>query len=366
MNMKLNLMKKISLALASFVMVFALAIGTTSALPYTGPTTAPSPVPAFNVFTGSNLPAPMPADGEQDFFQGRVPVGGNLNEGTTPFTDPVNSACTNGEVIQLHVYVHNGASQYENNNGSGPSVIHGAKVKVALPGASDKSTKFSPTATLSADNASSVTDSATINCSGQPVQLQYIAGSASQYSTGTGVVPLSDSIVSSGASIRSEQVPGDVWGCWNERVYVVIAVKVIVPKPPVVIPPTCNLITLDSDNKTVKVKDVSYTAGDSKINKLLIDFGDGTIANINPNQLPTSHTYTNYGTYNIRATLDTSTGKVTSDLCAAKVTLSNKPVTPVTPLPNTGPGDVIGIFAIVTVMGAIAHRIFTKRATAKS
>ena len=82
--------------------------------------------------------------------------------------------------------------------------------------------------------------------------------------------------------------------------------------------------------------------------------------------MPTSHTYTNYGTYNIRATLDTSTGKVTSDLCAAKVTLSNKPVTPVTPLPNTGPGDVIGIFAIVTVMGAIAHRIFTKRAIAKS
>ena len=367
--MKLNFMKKTSIALASFSIVFALAAGITHAIPYTGSTTPPSPIPAYNVFTGSNLPAPMPSDGEQDFFQGRVPANGNLNEGTTPFVDPVNSACTNGELIQLHVYVHNGASVDGNNNGSGPSVIHGAQVKVALPGADYKSTTFSPTATLSATNASSVTDSVAINCNGQKVELQYVAGSASQYSIGSGVVPLSDSIVTSGASIRSEQVPGDVWGCWNERVYVVLAVKVVIPpKPPVT--PTCNLITFDTDYRTVKVKSVTYDAGSANVSKLILNFGDGSSSTINTTQLPYGHTYANNGTYLIRATLETSAGQITSDGCTAKVTINNKPpvppVTPPTNLVNTGPGDVIGIFAIVTVMGAIAHRIFTKRATAKS
>ena len=360
--MKLNLLKKITLGLTSFGMVLALAGGVSSAIPYTGSTTLASPVPAYNVFTGNNLSAPMPADGEQDFLQGRVPVGGNLNEGTTPFTDPVSSNCTNGQVIQLHVYVHNGASVDGNNNGTGPSVIHGAMLKVALPGSSDKASTFSPSATLSASNAATVSDNVTINCNGKNVTLQYVPGSASQYSTGTGVVALSDSIVGNGTSIRSEQTPGDIWGCWDERVYVVLAVKVVIP--PVVTPPTCNLITLDGDNRTVRVSNVTYTAGSATVNKLNLDFGDGTKNSIDFNQLPISHTYTADGTYLIRATLDTSVGNITSDKCASNITFKGKTVPPVvtppTTLVNTGPGEVLGIFALVTLVGAIAHRVYTK------
>ena len=52
--------------------------------------------------------------------------------------------------------------------------------------------------------------------------------------------------------------------------------------------------------------------------------------------------------------------------------ITKAPTTPIAPtasvtsLPNTGPGNLIGIFAIVTVIGAIAHRIYTKRVFAKS
>ena len=369
--MKFNFTKKITLAIASFAAVAFIATGVSHAdIPYSGPTTPPSPVPAFNVFSGSNLPAPMPSNGEQDFFQGRVPVNGNMNEGTTPFTDPVNSSCTNNQIIQLHVYVHNGASQYENNNGTGPSVMHGAKVQVALPDANTAATTFSPTATLSANNATTISDKVSIICNGQPVELQYITGSASQYSIGSGVLPLSDSIITSGALIQSEKVPGDVWGCWDERVYVVLAVKVVIPqKPPV--PPTCNLITLDSDYRTVRVKSVGYTAGDSTVSNLLLDFGDGNKATIKTNQLPYSHAYSADGTYYVRATLDTSTGNVTSNGCVVMVTIKNQPVNPVTPvtppknLVNTGPGDMIGIFAAVTLIAALAHRAYLRVFSAK-
>jgi PKD repeat protein len=135
----------------------------------------------------------------------------------------------------------------------------------------------------------------------------------------------------------------------------------------VVTTPTCNLITIDGDNKTVRVTNVDYAAGSAKINKLNLDFGDGAKDYINLNQLPVSHTYSADGTYLVRATLDTSVGNITSDKCTSSITFKGNtkppvtpPVTPPTTLVNTGPGDVIGIFALVTLVGAVAHRVYTK------
>jgi hypothetical protein len=50
------------------------------------------------------------------------------------------------------------------------------------------------------------------------------------------------------------------------------------------------------------------------------------------------------------------------------VTIPKTPVTP-TPTPpstpvalvNTGPGDVIAIFAVTTVIAAVAHRLYSRR-----
>jgi hypothetical protein len=35
-------------------------------------------------------------------------------------------------------------------------------------------------------------------------------------------------------------------------------------------------------------------------------------------------------------------------------------------LPSTGPGEVVGLFAGVTILGALAHRLFLSRRLARS
>ena len=63
--------------------------------------------------------------------------------------------------------------------------------------------------------------------------------------------------------------------------------------------------------------------------------------------------------------------KAKGDDCNTNI-IKKAPTTPIsstaslTSLPNTGPGNLIGIFVIVTIIGAIAHRIYTKRALSKS
>jgi hypothetical protein len=372
MNIR-NIFKKTSLGLAT-VLAGLLISGTAHAIPYTGDTTVASPVPAFNVFTG-DMPAPAPKDGESDFFQSRVPVNGDPNDATTQYTDPTSTDCTNNKVIQLRVYVHNGASADNNDNGTGPSIAHGTKVSVALP--SGQATSFDPTATISATNAAKVSDGATINCNGQSVKLQYVAGSASQFSNGTGVMPLSDAIVNGGVSIQSEKVPGDVWGCWNERVYVVLSVKVIVNIPPP-LPPTfmCTNLGLAADiDRKVKLNAFSTTATNgANFKYAVIDWGDKSAPLTTSSVIGQTHQYAKDGTYTVAATAHfTVNGKdvtSTGPQCAKQVTFSSTTPPTVTPpttppatppatptaLVNTGPGSVMGLFAATTAIGAVAHR----------
>ena len=125
---KLNIFQKATLGLSGLVAALFLTAGVVSAIPYNGDQTVASPVPAFNVFTG----VPAPTGNESDFLRARVPV--NATDSTTQYVDPLSTTCKDGEEIQLRVYVHNGASAAANNNGSGPSVAHGTKVKVTIPG----------------------------------------------------------------------------------------------------------------------------------------------------------------------------------------------------------------------------------------
>src|SRR5665213_1398500 len=371
-----NIFKKTSLGLAT-VLAGLLISGTAHAIPYTGDTTVASPVPAFNVFTG-DMPAPAPKDGEPDFFQSRVPVNGDPNDASTQYTDPTSTDCTNGKVIELRVYVHNGASADNNNNGTGPSIAHGTKVSVALPGG--QATSFDPTATISANNAATVSDGATINCNGQSVKLQYVSGSASQFSLGTGVMPLSDAIVNGGVSIQSEKVPGDVWGCWNERVYVVLSVKVVnVPTPPT---PSfmCTTLGLEADiDRKVKLSAFSTTATNgASFKTAVINWGDNS-APLTTNQVVgQTHQYSKDGTYLVTAIahFDVNGEDMTAGgpQCQKQVTFSSNtppkvtppPSTPVTPaaptsLVNTGPGSVAGLFAAATAIGMLGYRKMLSR-----
>jgi PKD repeat protein len=322
-----NIMKKsiIKQAIAS-VAGIALAAGilfsagTVSAIQYTGATTPPSPVPAFNVYTGVD----QGVGNESDFLRARVPVA--TPDTSTLYTDNVAPTCVDGQNIQMRVYVHNGASADNNGSGNGASVAHGTSVKVTLP--SGGATSFSTNAQISASNTATVNDTTTINCNGKMVKLTYVAGSAKANSIGTGTVALSDSLVTTGAAISSQGVAGDVWGCWNERVYVIFTVKVEVV-PPVVIPATCDLLAATTAGKTVTVNTVNYTANNATVNGLVLNFGNGVSKPIAFSQLPYSYTYPNAGNFTVTATLKTSLGDVSNN------STCSTPVSPVNPTPAT-------------------------------
>lgn len=373
---KFNLLKTIAAGASAILISTMLTATVAHATPYTGSTTEATPVPTFNSYVptpGYPLPAPAPSDGEPDFLQGRVPNPNNnpAADTSTPYSDPVNTSCYNGEIVQLRVYVHNNADQAYNDNGTGPSVAHNTNVKVSIPGT--QATTLQPEATISASNAATVNDDVTINCSGQAVQLQYVTGSALQYSFGDNeTTPLSDSIVTNGAPINSMGVAGDVWGCWNERVLVVLSVKVVIPPtPPVKTPAVCDALKLDSSStgEIAKLDSVQYTANDADVTGISVNFGNGTVKTLQPSDFPYSYTYAKAGNYTITATVLTNLGNVTSQNCEAMITTSTTPTTPITPitpttpttLVNTGPGSVIGIFAGTALIAGVGRHLYKTR-----
>ena len=139
---------------------------------------------------------------------------------------------------------------------------------------------------------------------------------------------------------------------------------------------SCDLVTLEQlGGRKVKAT-VKATAKDgAKIKNYVYDFGDGSDKLVT-DKTSAEHTYTKDGSFVTRVavnmTVDGKDKLVESDKCAAPIKfVENKPVTPVTPvtptnpvvkeLPNTGPGDIAGIFASVTIAGAMAHRMVSAR-----
>lgn len=318
-NILQNKMKALFVSLA--VIVLALFIGfltaRSSAIPYEGEATQPSPVPAFNVYTG------VPDVGnESEFFYGKV------DGSTADSVKDVRANCETGTRFALRIYVHNGASQHNNGDGNGPSVAKDTKVKVVVPGS--EASSFVPEATISASNASSISDTLTITCTnGKKVTMKYVAGTAQQYNPLSGVQAVSDSIVTSGAPIGTFSPNGDLWGCWDQRVWVRLIVEVTeVPK--VFVPAVCDalLYTLLASNQ-VRIDDVRYTLNDATLNNITLSYGDGTTETVTAGQFPRQpHTYAQEGTYTLRATLNTTfrgqPSSVTSENCEKKIKIEKK------------------------------------------
>jgi hypothetical protein len=168
-------------------------------------------------------------------------------------------------------------------------------------------------------------------------------------------------------------------------------------KPPVpVYACTDLLITPTKDNSLQYSFTVKATADEnSKIDAYIVDFGDSTPA-YDGADAGVNHTYAKAGSYNIKASVRvTANGKtevVTAANCAKKVTIEQPmctvpgketlpvnspecketvtpPTTPETPktpetpaeLPNTGAGNVIGLFSGFSIAGTAAHRLISRR-----
>lgn len=359
-----SIIKKLTSATAVLASAGIMAFsGQAAAIPYTGASTPALDHPGFNVYTGLGSNNGGVINEPTDFFMGK-------EDGTTGYLSTVNSVCKDGTVFDLRVYVHNGASTGLNDNGNGTGVARGTKVRVALPTAT--ASNFPLSSTISASNASSVTDGMTIDCGGNKVTMSYITGSAAQYTIPGGTQALSDSIVTSGAPIGTVKPDGNVWGCWDQRVWVTLKVKVTAtPVKPPVSNGSCKAVDVTTgDNRTVKAT-VNGSVSNATITGYKIDWGDGQTSN----QQTDSHTYAKDGTFTIVTSVqvkfaDGHSEWLSATACTKQVTFKPgqppvivTPPTPSTPttLVNTGPGSIAGIFAVTSLIGAMAYRVFLAR-----
>ena len=146
---------------------------------------------------------------------------------------------------------------------------------------------------------------------------------------------------------------------------------------------SCDLFDVTKgDNRTVTVSQFKETAtGGAVFNRADINWGDNTTKTMTDNIVGQKHQYSKDGTYNIAATtFFTVNGKEvsTSGSCRKSVTFSSTVVVPPsvpenpgtvvvvtaakpTVLVNTGPGEVVGMFAAVAAVSTFAYSKFLGR-----
>jgi len=129
---------------------------------------------------------------------------------------------------------------------------------------------------------------------------------------------------------------------------------------------SCDLLKVEkTTGRGVKVTDFKTTQKNGATFKhVSINWGDNTTV-LNTNKpVGQTHTFAADGTYSIVATatftVNGADKTATSETCKVSVNFGSTttPPTTTTTLPNTGAGDVVGIFAAVTVAGAVAHKFF--------
>lgn len=140
----------------------------------------------------------------------------------------------------------------------------------------------------------------------------------------------------------------------------------------------CDMLdVIKSDSRTVTVKEFKYTARDgATLKHVVINWGDGTDSMVT-STAGHKHQYAKDGTYTIKATpyFTVNGNDVTAPenpACAETIEFTT-PVTPVatttpttpTELPNVGAGNVAALFGLVSVVSAVAHRLFLSRRPAR-
>lgn len=131
-----------------------------------------------------------------------------------------------GQTLLLRAYVHNNAAA--NLNESGEGVAKNTKVQFLIP--SDTKKNLRTISYVRADNAEpqQVSDTTDLYAA-QPFSLDYVEGSATQYTNGTpNGKSLDDSIVDGGAPLTSDGASktGEYLGCFEYASIVTVEVKV--------------------------------------------------------------------------------------------------------------------------------------------
>lgn len=337
--------------------------------------TSTSATPIFNNFCG------VPGVGDEpDFVRVRANTTGDPTTGdNAAYVDALNNACDNGTKFDVRTYIHNGADP--SGNDSGKSVAHNVAVAMNAPlNSTNDSFKFG--STISASNAASVSDTATLHCNNGQTKLTLVPGSVHVYSKSYGWNGLGDGAVNGSTKVGSPVMgSGDQLSCWDFRIVVVYQVTVQkVEKPQVTA--QCDMLNIvASEDRKVKVSQFKFTNVNASVKNVVLNWGDNSpsVTLTDTNQVVgQSHQYANNGTFVVTAVVTfavagqadiTSGGAGTA--CAQQVTFNeNKPpvvVPPTTPpaqpttLVNTGAGSVAGIFAAATAAGAAGYRYMLGR-----
>jgi hypothetical protein len=339
-----------------------------------------SSTPVFNNICG----APEGVNNESDFVRLRQSTNGNDidNVNNPAYTvGSLSAACNTGDKFDVWNYLHNDASQDDNDNGTGSAIAHDVKTDMTAPlGSTNNSFTFGDTVTAS--NAATVQDSATLNCGSQQVKLTLVPSSVHIYSIPYAAWEnMSDSTLNTPTSIGSPSMgSGDMWGCWNYRMVIVYEVTVqrITPTPPPVTFACTDLGLTAEDNRTVKISNFTTTQSGTDFAYAVIDWDDQTpnltTTTANSSPVGQTHQYANNGTYVITATAYFTNGSsATSPACTQQAlftgttpptitppttttTTTTPPPAAPTALVNTGPGSVLGLFAATTLGGAAYYR----------
>jgi hypothetical protein len=276
--------------------------------------------PVFNEF----YDVPNGVGDEADFVRIKPQAGTNAD-----YVNTLSDACKAGAAFTVRTYVHNGADPTFN-EGTATAIARNTVVGMNVKTFNQVQKNFEFTSSISASNASSMTDKAELKCADNVI-LKLIPSSVQTYSKTLGFQGAPDSSVNGTLKIGSRtQGSGDVYACWDDRVIIVYEV-VVEEKPVVKIPAVCDLIAATLSAKNVTVSDVKYTANDAVVNNISLDFGDGNKKVIPANKvgLPYTHTYQKAGNYTVRATLNTTfegnTQYITSNSCAKNVVVKDVP-----------------------------------------
>lgn len=152
------------------------------------------------------------------------------------------------------------------------------------------------------------------------------------------------------AFIRGNGIP-------EQEAQAVVIIDDCVPDQPAY---SCDALTATQIGDRAYRYDVRYTAQNgATLRSYTYNFGDNTTPLVT-DQNPVNHTYAQPGDYMARVTLTFDVNgeerTATSDSCAVLIrTDQPQPVTPGV-LPNTGAGEVIGIFVATTIAGMVAYR----------
>jgi hypothetical protein len=262
------------------------------------------------------------------------------------YANSISATCN--EEVQYSVRLHNAAFGGLTNVKVSVNLVNGQMTAVPAEGAS-QGTSGSVTVSLPSNGS-----------------LAFESGSTTLYDVNGNVIKtLPDGVTTVGVNV------GNIAGSTTE--FVLLKAKVACPP---VTPPVVSFACTELDVNQIDRTHFDFTAKASAQNATVTSYGftakdaNGTTVDTNTvstNALSAVYHFnqTNAGTYTVSAVVNTDHGSTSASACSKQITVAAVPTTPAptkaTTLPNTGAGDVLGIFAGASAAGTAAHAVVSRR-----